>query len=218
MRGITLVICTAAVTFGALSATHTAGAATITSITYDITGGDFGNLFPAFTGPITGVSVTYTPPGGAVSTPYTCSASYACGRLDFVQTGPSITPDAVTAFFLNIHTVSIDPSHFVGFFSFYSAGYPHPTVYYLIEATAGEGAGHSGYYSYATADAVVYTIGNEIRLPEPSLNLSLASGLAFIGALVVFGGRARRLNRAPLRSKAVTSATALQCEGVLSER
>ena len=199
MRGITLVICAVAVTFGALSATHPAGAATITSITYDITGGDFGNLFPDFTGPITGVSVTYTPPGGAVSTPYTCSASYACGRLDFVQTGPSITPDAVTAFFLNIHTVSIDPSHFAGFFSYYLAGYPHPTLYYVISATAGSGAGHSGYYSYATASAVVYTIGNEIRLPEPSLNLSLASGLAFIGALVVFGGRARRLNRAPLK-------------------
>jgi hypothetical protein len=196
MRGITLVICTVAVTFGALCESHTAGAATISSITYDITGGDFGNLFPGFAGPITGVSVTYTPPGGTVSTPYTCSAAYACGRLDFVQTGPSVTPNAITAFFLNIHTVSIDPSYFGGFFSFYSAGFPNPTVYYVITATAGEGAGHSGYYSYPTATAVVYTIGNEIRLPEPSLNLSLASGLAFIGALVVFGGRARRLRQA----------------------
>jgi hypothetical protein len=196
MRGITLVICAVAVTFGALSATHPAGAATITSITYDITGGDFGNIFPGFTGPITGVSVTYTPPGDAVSTPYTCSASYACGRLDFVQTGPSVTPSASTAFYLYIHTVSIDPSHFAGFFSYYLTGYPHPTLYYVISATAGSGAGHSGYYSYATASAVVYTIGNEIRLPEPSLNLSLASGLAFIGALVVFGGRARKLRQA----------------------
>jgi hypothetical protein len=191
MRGITLVICTVAALFGALSATHPAGAATISSVTYDITGGDFGNLFPGSTGPITGVSVIYTPPSVSISTPYTCSAPYACGRLNFVQTGPSVTPNANTAFYLDIHTVSIDPSHFAGFFSFYSAGFPNPTVYYAIAATAGEGAGHSGYYSYATATAVVYTIGNEIRLPEPSLNLSLASGLAFIGVLVVFGGRAR---------------------------
>ena len=44
MRGITLVICTVAVTFGALCESHTAGAATISSITSDITGGDFANL------------------------------------------------------------------------------------------------------------------------------------------------------------------------------
>jgi hypothetical protein len=37
-----------------------ASAATITSISYDITGGDFGSLYPGFSGPITGVSITYT--------------------------------------------------------------------------------------------------------------------------------------------------------------
>ena len=72
-----------------LVAARPADAASVSSITYDITAGDFGSIWPnLWNGTIDGVSVTYTPPGGGpVATPFSCKALYACGRLNFLATG-----------------------------------------------------------------------------------------------------------------------------------
>ena len=190
MRRFALVCCAVLLTHGLVAADRTASAATITSITYDITGGDFGILYPFYTGPITGVSVTYTPPGGSVSTPFACSGLSNCGRLDFVVTGPSIMLTSYyTQWYYSLHSVMIDPSHFAGRFSYFGSVYG--LVIGTIHATSGAGTGHSGNSPTVTASALVYTIGNEIRLPEPSTNVGLASGLLLLGALAALHTRKR---------------------------
>ena len=55
-----LVSCAVVVTVGLMSASRPAGAAVISSIRYDITGGEFGFLFPGYLGPITGVCASAT--------------------------------------------------------------------------------------------------------------------------------------------------------------
>jgi len=85
------ICCAFLMTIGLLGADRVATAGAIISISYDITGGELGNIYPGWVGPITGVSVTYTPPGGSVSTPFTCISTGGCGRLDFHLTGPSVT-------------------------------------------------------------------------------------------------------------------------------
>jgi hypothetical protein len=138
----------------------------VTSITYEITGGNFGTLYPPYTGPITGVSVTYTPPGGIVYTPYTCFEVVACGRLDFVMTGPGITmlPLSYTQWYYYLDFVLINPNHFSGTFDISQV---FGRVYGTIHATSGTGAGRSGASFMATPSSLKYIIGNEIRLPSP---------------------------------------------------
>ena len=192
MRRFALVCCALLLMHGLLAANRTASAATISSISYDITGGDFGSLFaPAYTGPITGVSVTYTPPGGSVSTPFACTNPGACGRLDFVQTGPSVTPLAYTMFYVSVDTVLINPTKFSAKYAYFYGDPYYYFMYWKVAATAGVGAAHTGLYTYVTAMAATYIIGNEVRLPEPSTNVGLASGLLLLGALAARRTRKR---------------------------
>jgi hypothetical protein len=158
MRRFAFVCCVVTLTHGLLGADRAATAASITSISYDITGGNFGSLFPNLMGPITGISVTYTPPGGSISTdPRTyCSGTYACGRLDFVITGPSATTT-----FLNYPAfVSISPNYFRAVrFNFF---------WYTIMVTLGSGSGHIGRSLSVTTSALTLQLGNEVRLPTPT--------------------------------------------------
>ena len=177
--------CAAVVAIVLISANRPADAAAISSIHYDITGGAFaGFLFEGYFGPITGVSVTYTPPGGTVSTPHSCRSTAGCGRLDFVMTGPSVTPSASPKLYVDLNTVYIESDYFFADYTFPVSGYP--TLWWVIQAPSGLGSGHTGLSSSPTSLATTYTIGNEVRvLPEPSNAVALAFGGVLLIALSI---------------------------------
>jgi hypothetical protein len=229
MRRFALVCCTILLTHGLLGAERTADAAPLISVTYDITGGQFGNLYEDFgyTGPITGVAVTYTPPGGPVSTPFTCTRAYACGRLDFLQSGPSLK--GTPTFDWTVSTVMITQNRFYAklhtHYTYYFPTFPTSvSIFALLSANRTPppslvtGVGHSGYQAVLTPGMLTpypgttigtfYTIGNEVLVPEPPTHIALASSLVLLGTLAALRTRRRaRLHwsatgsRAPQRAR-----------------
>ena len=210
MRRFALVCWTVLLTHGLIGGNRTAAAGAITSISYDITGGELGNIYPGWVGPITGVSVTYTPPGGSVSTPFTCISTGGCGRLDFHLTGPSVTATNTMFYWVPL-TVQITPNRFYARSGYhYSTSYYRPisvSVFGLLSANRTPppslvtGVGHSGYQAVLTPGMLTpypgttigtfYTIGNEVLVPEPPTHIALASSLVLLGTLAALRTRRR---------------------------
>ena len=119
MRRLALVCCSVLLTHGLLGAERTAGAATISSITYTVkSGGSFGNIWNhlGWQGPVTGNIVEYrAPAGGVTTTSFFCNLATAtdCGQLYFNLTGPSVFA-TYSYWTFPVGTVTITKSRFFG--------------------------------------------------------------------------------------------------------
>lgn len=189
----------AAAQVAALSLLALAGpgsAAQITQISYDVTSGTFSG--PNSTGPITGGSLVYTPPGGVVSTP----GNFPGGYLFLTLTGPSgsfsALVDAGLAILNSLNAAWLfTDTNPVGLSGasplakvFGSVSYPPGGTYpYLIPQPVGGSVLGPQLYNFGHD----FQIGNEVRtMPEPSAAPLLGLGLLGFAAV---GGRAVRAKR-----------------------
>jgi hypothetical protein len=77
------------------------------------------------------------------------------------MTGPSLTA-TYSMWNVPLDTVSINSTKFLGNLASYYVPYSRST-FWRIAATAGVGTGHTGIATHATASAITYIIGNEVR-------------------------------------------------------
>lgn len=114
------------------------------------------------------------------------------GSCNSIQTGPSVTSLAVTQFTVPVQAFLLSANKFTAFYTFfYSTSTPPVNIWWVVKANSGAGTAHTGYDFPNTALAASYIIGNEIRLPEPSTQLGLASGLVLLGTLAALRTRRR---------------------------
>jgi hypothetical protein len=174
-----------------------ASAASFSSISWTVTGGTFNG--PNSTGPITSGSVTYTPPGGSVSTPVTFPPTRVFGgSLSIFLNGPS------GSFSANGTPVvyNLNPLIFLGGLvsngiTALSQGSPVGAGIgrLYVRADTGIGFGHATGYSYVGSISTyvdvwnhTFSLGSEVRVavPEPSSGMML--GLCLLAAIGLTGG------------------------------
>jgi hypothetical protein len=143
-------------------------AESLLGISYTITSpGTFSGL--NLNGPITGGSLTYTPPGGSVLTPFSCRTATAtsCGSMQLTLIG---TAGTFTAMLPAVGSMYITQSYVQGF------------------ASSGSGASGADFAAIFTLFNLYGTASQEVRtVPEPSPRF-LQLGVA-IGLLGILGAR-----------------------------
>jgi hypothetical protein len=191
-----------------------AGAASITQIQWDVTGGTFGG--PNSSGAISGGTLTFIPAGGVITTPVT-SVNHAGHTFQLNLTGPS---GSFQMYFpATAHSYGRDHLYDLSLSAFSAFAHPAPYItasawvvsggasvsvpgaYFYVAVAGGLGSGSvfpaiynyisSGSYSTFYASHI-FTLGNEVRtdVPEPTTGLLLYAGI--FGVIAAGGTTARR--------------------------
>jgi hypothetical protein len=126
----------------------------------------------------------YTAPGGSISTPFSCATS--CGALYVNVTGTMTThffaslPVAAAVVTQSSIALTTDPA------------VPSNLTSFRIDYDGiAAGAHHIETY-FGSTFSDQFSLGNEIRLPEPSAATNLGAGIVLLWAMGTVGARGRR--------------------------
>ena len=178
---------------------HTAEAASISKISWTVTGGIFGGAALAI-GPITGGSLTWTPFGGSIVTSPGTAAS-GSGIWTLSLTGPAgffgvAGPGGV--FLINPVSAAGSFTAVVPAFSGTGGGFTVPTVVAFARSFAAIGGFGSGLLAHVSMPAGApvthsFLLGAEVRtaVPAPAAGPLVGLGLIGLGAAAVRSRRRR---------------------------
>jgi hypothetical protein len=173
-------------------------AATISKITWDVTGGAFGG--PNVGGAITGGSLTFTPATGTLATPvynqnhkghaFNLILNGASGSIsvNFAGKGTDVSSYAGNDHINTINALAFVAHAHPAYPSIQSGGTTLSALfaYFGVSINSGVGTGYLSNYIYTSAYTSylqTFTLGNEVRtlVPEPGTAMLLGLGLAGLG-------------------------------------